>query len=168
MEEELLEYNNLFLQFPYLDYTKLKEKQSRMLIHIISKSRLSNKMKFVSYGTFETNENGQYANVKSQNDFSRKDTKCMIFEIQDAEKYGYDTLIIFMHKVHESTYYDYIVYNSISKQCTGHFYKNPDISAIQDTTLPSNVLLTDINISFNRMESSIRINNMLREKKLVD
>lgn len=152
MEEEIEKYTSLFLQFPHLEYAKLKEKACRRIIHIISKSRLGQKMKFLSYGKFEVDETGQYASAEFLSDFTRFNTKCMIWKIEDAEKYGFDRLIMFMHTVHDNKYYDYLLYNTATKKSNGHFYKNPDISALQDINAPSNVLLTDLNISFNRME----------------
>ena len=154
MEEEFEKYTGLFLQFPHLEYAKLKEKACRQIIHIISKSRLGQKMKFRSYGKFEVDETGQYATAQFLPNFTRFGTKCMIWEIGKAEKYGFDRLIMFMHTVHDNKYYDYLLYNTETKKSNGHFYKNPDISALQDINVPSNVLLTDLNISFNRMEKA--------------
>lgn len=164
MAEELEKYTKLFLQFPHLEYSKLKEKACRQIIHIISKSRLGQKMVFRSYGTFDVDESGQYATVEFLTDFTRSNTKCMVWEIEDVEKYGFDRLIMFMHTVQDNKYYDYLLYNTITKKSNGHFYKNPDISALQDIKLPSNVLLTDLNISFNRMEKAKLMREYISEK----
>lgn len=162
MEEENTKYEGVFLQFPNLDYVKLREKACRQIIHIISQSRLGQKMSFSCFGTLKASGNTMDIEERTEQ-FSRKDTMCIIFNIKEEEKYGYDKLFLFMHKVHDACYYDYIVYNTETKKCNGHFYKNPDISAVQDTTLPSNILLTDINISFNRMENAIRHKNTKQE-----
>lgn len=164
MEEEIERYTNLFLQFPRLEYAKLKEKACRQIIHIISKSRLGKKMTFRSYGTFDVDESGQYASVQFLPDFTRSNTKCIVWEIENAEKYGFDRLIMFMHTVHDNRYYDYLLYNTKTKKSNGHFYKSPDISALQDINVPSNVLLTDLNISFNRMEKAKLMKEYISEK----
>lgn len=164
MEEEIEKYTSLFLQFPRLEYTKLKEKACRQIIHIISKSRLGQKMKFISYGKFEVDETGKYASVEFLPDFTRFNTKCMIWKIENVEKYGFDRLIMFMHTVHDNKYYDYLLYNTETKKSNGHFYKNTDISALQDINAPSNVLLTDLNISFNRMERAKRMKEHISDK----
>lgn len=154
----------LFLQFPHLDYIKMKEKDCCQLKHIISKSRLNDKISFLSYGNITVDETGQYMNIKYIPEFTRKNISALIWSITEPKKYGYDYLIIIMHKVHNIKYYDYLLYNIRENKCTGHFYKSSDISEIQDINLPSSCLLTDLNISFNRMENSIKLKNRLLNK----
>lgn len=72
-----------------------------------------------------------------------------------------------MHSVQDNEYFNYIVYNTETGESVSHFYKNPDISAFQDNTLPSSVLLTDLNISFNRMEDTATVKEMLEYKRSI-
>lgn len=152
-------YRNIFLQFPKLNYRKLREKTCRQLIHIISHSRLGQKMKFDSYGDIHVDGTGQYMCVTKTGDtFSRKNTMCLIYNInKENVNTKYDKLFLFMHSVQDNEYFNYIVYNTETGESVSHFYKNPDISAFQDNALPSSVLLTDLNISFNRMEDTAKL-----------
>lgn len=148
-------YNNIVMQFPHLQYKKLQEKKCRQLIHIIRNSRLADKMRFSTYATLDVGADGMTAAItETQPEFKRAGTMCMVYDIIEPLKYGYDKLFLLMHVAGESSYFDYIVYNTKTRKSVCHFYKNPDISAAQDVGQPSSTLLTDLNISFNRMEST--------------
>lgn len=160
-------YRNIFLQFPKLNYRKLREKTCRQLLHIISHSRLGNKMKFESYGVLHVDSSGQYMCVtKSGNVFDRKNTMCIIYNI-DKENVNtkYNKLFLFMHSAQDAEYFNYIVYNTDTGESVGHFYKYADISAVHDNALPSSALLTDLNISFNRMEDTTKFKELLDYKR---
>lgn len=156
-KETEVSYTGIKLQFPNLDYKKLQEKKCRQFIHIIRNSRLGKKMRFSTYGTMRVHDNGMSVDIiETQTEFKRSNTMCMVYDILQPEKYGYDKLFLFMHTAGESSYFDYIVYNTKSCKSVCHFYKSPDISAVQDINQPSSTLLTDLNVSFNRMESTAR------------
>ena len=151
---------NVFLQFPYLNYINLKEKQTNQLIHIIQGSRLRNDMKFIGFFNMTVNnriESGlseQWANF-SYNDmnFVKRITNAIGFDIVgQRNNTSFNKLFIMQHQVNKNIYYDYVLVDEQNKKSISHFYKDNDYTS----------LLTDINICFNRLEVSKKLNHFLK------
>ena len=152
---------DVFVQFPYLNYINLKEKQSNQLVHIIQGSRLKNDLQFCGYynmtmnNTTETSKSEQYAtfNYIGQ-DFVRRTINSIGFNIiGNRNSTTFDRLFIIQHKVDKTIYYNYILVDTVNNRSISHFYKDNDFT----------VLLNDINICFNRLEVSRKMNNFMQK-----
>lgn len=153
--------SNVFVQFPYLEYINLKEKQSVQLVHIIQYSRLNTDLQFCGYYNMtmndakETNKPEQYANFNYiSQDFTRRTTNAIGFNIiGNRNSTSFDRLFIVQHQVNKTIYYDYILVDTVHNKSISHFYKDNDFT----------VLLNDINVCFNRLEVSRKLNNFLQK-----
>lgn len=153
--------SNVFVQFPYLNYINLKEKQSNQLIHIIQGSRLRDDIQFCGYYNMtmndakETNKSEQYAtfNYIGQ-DFLRRTTNAIGFNIiGNRNSTNFDRLFIIQHQVNKTIYYNYILIDTVNNRSISHFYKDNDFTE----------LLNDINVCFNRLEVSRKMNNFMQK-----
>lgn len=151
---------DIFVQFPYLNYINLKEKQSNQLVHIIQGSRLRTELQFCGYYNMkvndkkETNKSEQYLTFDYiGNDFVRRTTNAIGFNIlENRNSTNFDKLFIIQHQVNKNIYYDYILIDTFRNKSISHFYKDNDFTA----------LLNDMNVCFNRLEVSRKMNKFMQ------
>lgn len=157
---------DVFVQFPYLNYISLKEKQSNQLVHIIQGSRFKNDLQFCGYYNMtvnnkkETNKSEQYVTFNYiGNDFTRRTTNAIGFNIiSERNSTTFNKLFIIQHQVAKIIYYDYILIDTVNNKSISHFYKDNDFT----------ILLNDMNICFNRLEVSRKINNFMCKSLAID
>lgn len=152
---------DVFVQFPYLNYINLKEKQSNQLVYIIQGSRLRTELQFCGYYNMtindkkETNKSEQCITFNYiSNEFIRRTTNAIGFNIiGNRNSTTFDKLFIIQHQVNKTIYYDYILIDTINNRSISHFYKDNDFTE----------LLNDINVCFNRLEVSRKMNNFMQK-----
>lgn len=153
---------DVFVQFPYLNYINLKEKQCNQLVHIIRGSRLRNDIQFCGFYNMtmndakKTHKPEQYATFKYIGDsYARKSTNAIGFDIisENRNSTTFNKLFIIQHQVNKTIYYNYILIDTKNNKSISHYYKDNDFTT----------LLNDINVCFNRLEVSRKMNNFMHK-----
>lgn len=144
-------YTNIFVQFPYIDYSNFTGKYVNQLLNMLEGSRLNNDMTFEGYGKIDfTDIQKQNVNVDMCFEtFKTRNVTALVFDISKSKRNSttFDKVAFFTQTLKKSTYIHYVFFNSETGKSLSHYYRTNDLM----------YLLQDLNTSFNRLENSKEI-----------
>lgn len=147
----MMKYENIFVQFPHLDYNNFSRKFSEFFLNMIDGSRLSSDMTFEGYGKIEfTDDRKQSAIIDlCFDEFKMRNVTALVFDISKTERNSTDfnKVAFFTQTCKKTVYIHYLFFNSETGKSCAHFYRGNDLM----------YLLQDLNVSFNRMQNSKKI-----------
>lgn len=148
-------YNNIFVEFPRIEYTYFTRKYTELLLEFIRNTRLGADMKFEGFGkiSFE-NEQKQLINIDECFEvFKNRNVEAIVFDISGSTRNtaSYDKLIMFTQTIKKTCYIHYVLFDTKSGKTITHFYRDVDYTSI----------LNDLNMCFSRLEKSKAINHYL-------
>lgn len=147
-----MKYNNIFVEFPRIDYNFFTRKYTELLLAFIQNTRLGSDMKFEGFGkiSFE-NDAKQLINVDvCINEFKNRNVEALVFDISNSDRNtsSFNKLIIFTQTLNKSTnYLHYVLFDTSSKKTVTHFYRDIDYTSF----------LNDLNVEFSRLEKNAKI-----------
>jgi hypothetical protein len=147
-----MKYENIFVQFPHLDYNNFSRKTVELFLNMIDGTRLSADMTFEGYGKigFGDDDRKQSAIIDlCFDDFKMRNVSALVFDISKSERNStdFDKVVFFTQTCKKTVYIHYLFFDSETGKSCAHFYRANDLM----------YLLQDLNMSFNRMKNSKRI-----------
>jgi hypothetical protein len=146
-----MKYENIFVQFPHLDYNNFSRKTVEFFLNMIDGTRLSADMTFEGYGKIEfEDDRKQSATIDlCFDDFKMRNVSALVFDISKSERNSTDfnKVAFFTQTCKKTVYIHYLFFHSETGKSCAHFYRANDLM----------YLLQDLNVSFNRMKNSKRI-----------
>lgn len=151
-----MNYNNIFVEFPRIEYTYFTKKYTELLLEFICNTRLGSDMKFEGFGkiSFE-NDQKQLLNVDVYIDtFKNRNVEAIVFDISGSTRNtaSYDKLIMFTQTIKKTCYIHYVLFDTKSGKTLTHFYRDVDYTSI----------LNDLNVCFSRLEKDAKIQRFAR------
>lgn len=109
-------FENLKLDYLYQTFSPFRESEVSNIISVISPSRIGRCIKFKCYGNAsfsEENSKHEFANIKELDNFERKNSNVVVFEVIDEKcKKVFTELFLYHNTTTSQSSYGLISYNS--------------------------------------------------------